>query len=30
MRGFYSEDVPYHHFLFEVCDCKIVGEEGLA
>lgn len=30
LRGFYSTEVPYHHFLFEVCDYKIVGEEELS
>lgn len=26
LRGFYFEEVPYHHLLFEIGDLKIVGD----
>lgn len=26
LRGFYFEDIPYYHLLFEVGDIKVVGE----
>ena len=26
LRGFYFEEIPYYHLLFEVGDLKIVGE----
>jgi ThiF family len=29
LRGFYSEDVPLYHLLFEISDFKIVGESKL-
>jgi hypothetical protein len=29
LRGFYFEEIPYYHFLFEVGDLKIVGESDL-
>jgi len=28
LRGFYFEETPYHHLIFEVGDCKIVGESN--
>jgi hypothetical protein len=29
VRGFYFEEIPYYHFLFEVADLKIVGSDNL-
>jgi hypothetical protein len=26
VRGFYAEEVPYHHLLLEIADLKVVGE----
>jgi len=30
LRGFYFEEVPYYHLLFEVGDLKIAGESNLS
>lgn len=30
LRGFYFEEVPHYHLLFEIGDLKIVGESGCA
>jgi hypothetical protein len=29
LRGFYFEEIPYYHILFEVGDLKVVGESQL-
>lgn len=29
IKGFYYEELPHYHLLFEVADCKVVGESGL-
>jgi len=29
LRGFYFEEIPYYHLLFEVGDLKIVGSANL-
>lgn len=29
LRGFYFEEIPYYHFLFEVGDLKIVGQSDI-
>lgn len=29
LRGFYFEEIPFHHLLFEVGDLKIVGESDI-